>query len=425
MTIAFTGAGGKTSAMRRLAEEQSRLLMTTTTRLGVGQSDLAAHQLIEPTRQDLQEIPALLEQHGNLLVTGPEHEGKWTEVNAETLHALKQAARSLQVPLAIEADGARGRSLKAPAEHEPAIPAFADLVIPTAGLDALGQQIDSEAVHRSKQVAALLASEGDEILEPHSIARIVTSLGGGLKGVPEAAEVRVLLTRATELRLAQGRAVAAQALKTPRIQAAILAELDKQDGVREAHGRVAGVVLAAGGSSRLGQSKQLIEWRGRPLVWHAVQASKRLEPIVVVVGEAAAEVREALVAEPVEIVENSDWEHGQSSSVRVGLSAVEATSEAAIFLLADMPFVGSDLISALVERHRQTLAPLVAPWAGGRRANPVLFDRSTFADLRGLSGDRGGRALFRRYEREFVAWDETILMDIDKPADLEKLRDLE
>jgi molybdenum cofactor cytidylyltransferase len=325
----------------------------------------------------------------------------------------------------IEADGARGRSLKAPAEHEPVIPSFVDLVVPIAGLDAIGQTIDSEAVHRPERVAALLNMQSGAILSGHDLARIMTSPEGGLKRVPERAEVRALLTRATDSRLEHGRAAAKAILETRRTRAVVLAALDKTDCAREVHGRVAGVVLAAGGSSRLGQPKQLIEFHGRPLVWHAVQAARGLDPIVVVVGESSPLVRKVLTNEPVTIVENSNWEHGQSSSVRAGLAAVEDLSEAAIFLLADMPSVGPELVGALVARHRQSLAPLVAPWAGGRRANPVLFDRSTFKDLKAVEGDRGGRALFRKYEREFVEWEDSILLDIDKPADLQRLRDLE
>jgi molybdenum cofactor cytidylyltransferase len=90
-----------------------------------------------------------------------------------------------------------------------------------------------------------------------------------------------------------------------------------------------------------------------------------------------------------------------------------------------MPFVNSELVSALVQRYRQTLASLVATWAGGRRANPVLFDRETFPDLLALTGDQGGRAIFRRFEREFVEWDDAVLLDVDTPEDLERLRELE
>jgi len=156
-----------------------------------------------------------------------------------------------------------------------------------------------------------------------------------------------------------------------------------------------------------------------------VRAAEVLDQVVVVVGEQAGELRKALKKESVELVENADWEAGQSSSVRAGIESISESTEAMVFLLADMPFVSSELVSALVQRYRQTLAPLVATWAGGRRANPVLFDRETFPDLLKLKGDQGGRAIFRRFEREFVEWDDTVLLDVDTPEDLERLRELE
>jgi molybdenum cofactor cytidylyltransferase len=186
---------------------------------------------------------------------------------------------------------------------------------------------------------------------------------------------------------------------------------------------VAGVVLAAGGSSRLGRPKQLIDWRGRALVWHAARTAldAGLLPVVVVTGAEATAVGNALSGQAVEIVYNPRWVGGQSTSVRAGVEAVIGRAEAICFLLADMPRVPPDLIRREVETHRRTLSPIVAPWAGGRWANPALFDRAVFQDLLMLRGDRGGRALFERYPVLRVEWDESILLDVDTPEDLERL----
>jgi molybdenum cofactor cytidylyltransferase len=94
----------------------------------------------------------------------------------------------------------------------------------------------------------------------------------------------------------------------------------------------------------------------------------------------------------------------------------------AIFLLADQPQVTPQIIRALVERHAQNMSAIVAPLAGDRRANPVLFDRETFQDLLGLSGDVGGRALFTKYAVDYVPWhDESLLLDVDTEDDYRKL----
>lgn len=433
LVVAFVGAGGKTSAIRRLVEEivgdQNNeirsVLITTTTRLGRDQEDLAARHIVDPLEDQIEELPVSLAQFRSVLVTGPDLQGKWIPPTSDVLEELPRIAAERGALLLIEADGARGRSLKAPDKHEPVIPEFVDLVVPMAGLDVLGQAIESEAVHGPELVAASLKARQNSVIGPAELAALLAAQDGGLKGVPGGAQVRVVLNKTAEAAIEPGRHVAQTLLKNERIQSVVLASVMEEDPVIEAHGRVAGVILAAGGSSRLGEPKQLIQWRDHPLIWHAVRAAEGLDQVVVVIDEQAGELRKALKKEPVELVENENRDQGQSSSVRAGLESLSDGTEAVVFLLADMPFVSSELVSALVQRYRQTLAPLVATWAGGRRANPVLFDRETFPDLLALKGDQGGRAIFRRFEREFVEWDDAVLLDVDTPEDLERLRELE
>ena len=80
----------------------------------------------------------------------------------------------------------------------------------------------------------------------------------------------------------------------------------------------------------------------------------------------------------------------------------------------------------MTEKHAQTLASILAPLVAGQRANPVLFDRVTFPDLMSLTGDVGGRAIFSKYPLVYLPWhDESLLLDVDTPEDLEKLRNQE
>jgi molybdenum cofactor cytidylyltransferase len=91
-----------------------------------------------------------------------------------------------------------------------------------------------------------------------------------------------------------------------------------------------------------------------------------------------------------------------------------------VFLLADQPGVTPALLSALIQRHRETLGPVVAPRYRGRRGNPVLFDRQTFPEFEGLEGDAGARSIIQQRYGE-VAWVDwpsgDILRDIDTPED--------
>ncbi len=428
--IAFTGAGGKTAAAQSIAKEAASgsiqgvrsVLFTTTTRLREDQTEFADQHLIDPLEN---EVYKSLVDHSSVVVTGPELEGKWIPPSDRLLAQLDRIVGETGSLLLIEADGARGRSLKAPAKHEPVIPGFTDLVVPIAGLDVIGKRIDSDAVHRPELVRSVVKARSKTEIEPQHVAKLIASEAGGLKNVPEGAEVRPILSKAEEDLRQPGAQIAQMLLQNSRIKSVALASLFDDEPVREAHCRIAGVVLAAGGSARLGEPKQLIHWRGHPLVWHAVHAAEALQQIFVVAGESVRETRRALKGEPVQILENPDWESGQSSSVRQGVQAAAESAEAIVFLLADMPFVGPDLVAALVDRHRQTLSALVATRAGGRRANPVLFDRATFDQLRDLSGDEGGRAIFHEFQPEYVDWDDSVLLDVDTPDDLERLRELE
>jgi molybdenum cofactor cytidylyltransferase len=265
--------------------------------------------------------------------------------------------------------------------------------------------------------------EGGRIEAQH-VAALLSDPQGGLKGVPSKAVVRGLLNKAElEDGLGKGREIAELLIRSSGLEAMILGCAAHDPPVREVIGRVGGVVLAAGGSSRLGQAKQLLSWKGRPLVWHAVQAALGggLSPVVVVLGYETDGVRRVLEGEPVLFVDNSDWSLGQSTSLKTGLAVIEAGLEAVVILLADTPNVNADLVRALKNKHRGTLSPIVAPMADSRRANPVLFDRSTFTDLHKVEGDQGGRSLFDHHRTEWVQWDSSILFDVDTVDDLNRM----
>ncbi len=432
-TVAFVGAGGKSSAMHRLARELSGrvpVVITCTTRLGLEQSGLGEVHFCVGRRESVPELRMLLAENASALLTGPLDAGerKWTGLANEVLHGVHSAAAAAGAVMLVEADGARGRSVKAPAAHEPVVPQFANTVVPVVGVDAIGARINSALVHRPQRVAALLGLSVNARLEPEHLARILTHLEGGMKGIPSGVEVRALINKADDEELTRlGVQVAEAAVRSGALRAAAVASLLDEAPVRQVVGRVAGVVLAAGGSRRLASPKQLVPWKGRPLVSHAVGAALEggLHPVVVVVGAEAESVAAAIAEDAVRVVRNPDWHEGQSTSLRAGLEAVEGTAEGVVFLLVDTPRVDGRLVRALVEAHRRTLAPVVAPRAGGRWANPVLFDRVTFAALARLEGDRGGRALFDRYPIQGVEWSDDILVDVDTPEDVERLRRLE
>jgi molybdenum cofactor cytidylyltransferase len=190
----------------------------------------------------------------------------------------------------------------------------------------------------------------------------------------------------------------------------------------------AGIILAAGGSTRLRAPKPLLLWRGEPFIRHVARTAlgAGLSPVVIVSGTHTPEIRAAVADLPVTLIHNPDWEAGQSTSVQCGLRALPDSIGSAVFLLVDQPQIPIGLVKALQDQHAQSLSPIVAPLIDDRRGNPVLFDRTTFADLHSLTGDVGGRAVFARHPVTYVPWhDAAMLLDVDTPEDYQRLLGLE
>jgi molybdenum cofactor cytidylyltransferase len=176
--------------------------------------------------------------------------------------------------------------------------------------------------------------------------------------------------------------------------------------------QIAAVILAAGGSQRMGQPKQLLPIDGQPMIRRVAEAvcAARLAHVVVVTGAAAEQVRAAIRDLPIGVVFNPHWAEGVSTSLRAGIGALRPEIQAALVVLADQPGLTPGLIRRVVDCYVTTFAPIIVPVYEGQRGNPVLFDRRLFTDLLRLEGDCGGRALFPRYEKGLH------YLDVDDPA---------
>lgn len=165
---------------------------------------------------------------------------------------------------------------------------------------------------------------------------------------------------------------------------------------------IAALILAAGQSSRMGQHKMLLPFLGKPLLLHAVEhaLAAEFDEIIVVVGHHADAVRAALAGRRVRIVENPDYQQGQSTSVRAGIAALAPATEAVIILLGDQPLVTSAILKSLVQAWQRSGKPIIAPFYNGQRGNPVLFAHALFPELLTVSGDQGGREVLQRHASE-------------------------
>jgi molybdenum cofactor cytidylyltransferase len=188
--------------------------------------------------------------------------------------------------------------------------------------------------------------------------------------------------------------------------------------------RVAGVLLAAGTSSRLGSNKLLLEVGAETLVRraarHALEAG--LSPVIVVLGHDASRVSAAIAGLPLETIVTPDYSAGMHSSLAAGIARVPAECDAALILLSDMPLVTPAMIAEVAARYRAG-GELVISVYGQVQAPPTLYPRRLFAAI-ASAGPGAGRRVIREHQGSVVEvhWPPELLADLDRPEDLERLR---
>jgi molybdenum cofactor cytidylyltransferase len=192
---------------------------------------------------------------------------------------------------------------------------------------------------------------------------------------------------------------------------------------------IAGVVLAAGRSSRMGgPNKLLAEIGGKPLVRIVVDAvlASRARPVVVVTGHQRDRVEAVLAGLPVKFVHNPHFADGLGTSLKAGIAALPAEVDGAIVCLGDMPQVDAALIDRLIGAFDPNHGALVVlPTIDGKRGNPVVWSRRFFPDLMAVEGDVGARYLIGRYTEaiaEVPLTGTAALTDVDTPEALEAVR---
>jgi len=187
------------------------------------------------------------------------------------------------------------------------------------------------------------------------------------------------------------------------------------------------IILAAGASTRLGQPKQLLSFRGKTLLRHAVDEAlgSSCERVVVVIGAESNRIKNELNEIPVGIAENPDWEEGMASSIRCGIEKILQADQAIdglILMLCDQPYIEASLLNRILDKQKETGKPIVASHYGNRNGTPALFHKSFFPELMNLKGDRGaGNLIINNVEKTACVEFPDGIKDIDTLEDYESL----
>ena len=197
--------------------------------------------------------------------------------------------------------------------------------------------------------------------------------------------------------------------------------------------KTAGIILAAGASTRFGQPKQLLRLNSRYLVEWVLEAAinTRLKQIILVLGYAHQKIQQALGKKlnhpKLQIEINPHYEDGQSGSLQIGLSCVSDTYPAVMFLLADQPLVDAVTLNFLLTQFWSSHKNICVPSFAGRIGNPCIFSSHFYPQIMQISGDIGARRIIQanlKQVHEVPIQNPHFFLDIDTPADLEKIKTL-
>ncbi len=433
--VTIYGAGGKTSLMETLTREltarKKTVIQTTTTK--IFRPEGVPVVIGEDLTAVREQVGAAIDSHG-LAVLGAAHlpEDKLAGIDPAWPESLLE--HHIADYVIIEADGSARKPIKGYASYEPVFPTHSDLLIPVLGIEAIGQPITSNNVHRSDAFRKLTGAQLEEPLTVSHFVRCLLHMIDLGKTRSAAVPVVPLINKIDRV---TGAGLIREIVTglSDTVGSVLFASLRDDHPVRFIYHGGKGeqdfdfsvVVLAAGGSVRMGRSKLSLEIQGKTLLENALLPIRQagIKDVVVVLNEENEGLKD-LVPRSYRIAVNRRSREGISTSLKAGLAAVDPCSQGVLFALGDQPFVGPEVYKKLMDYHRRNLPLLTWPTHDGKRGNPVLFDRRLWPQLMRTEGDEGGKQIITATPEAEIGRveieDAGVLIDIDTPEEYDRYR---
>ncbi len=424
--VAFIGAGGKTSTLvnlgYELAEMGWRVLATTTTTLQEEQIGLLP-RAISPDLGSAAISQALSEDSFVFLYDKIRGGAVYGPQPSWITHLMDVVDSDVML---IEADSAGGLPLKAPYDDEPIIPPETSLVIQVASLSAIGKPLDEAHVYNVQAILDRYGfPKGSRIRAPW-VAQVLRDEMLGLRNVPANARTIAFLNQAYAKGHARMRArlIAKLALRTKRLNSVVIGAARSIQPVIEVQRPVGAIVLAAGMSTRMGESKVLLPWGADKTIIEQIihqLTAARLEHITVVTGHMAKEVKEKLKPLDIDVAYNRSYKSGEMlSSLKLGLRALPDYIACAMIILGDQPQIKSKVLYQILNTYAENTEQIIVPSYKMRRGHPILIGRRYWGDILNLPRDSSLRA-FMNLHADHIRYvnvdDDSILRDVDTPQD--------
>jgi len=187
---------------------------------------------------------------------------------------------------------------------------------------------------------------------------------------------------------------------------------------------ISAIVLAAGESKRMGQTKQLLDWEGRTILQRVLENLSRsqVDEVILVLGHEAERIQQTLDTHKVKVVINRNYKEGMITSIQQGLINLDDKVEAFFIVLADQPGLGPEVFDRLISELRRVTPQksIVLPTFRSRRGHPALFSAKYKKEALRIEGDVGFRQVLQEHPEEILTVEmdtDSILQDIDTPDD--------